>query len=421
MTAISPRPTAERDTPAEPKPRTRRTVGAVVRSIFFWIHLVVGITGGLVIGLMSVTGVMLAYERQTIAWIDGVPKVAQQPDHERKPLEVLVAESGAPLSSITGITLNRKPDVPVTLRLKDRSTKLLNPYTGAALESPPEGKARQFMTWLRGWHRWLGTKAGAARDKARAVTGAFNLAFLFLVLSGLYLWWPRRWTRSALRNVTLFRGGLSSKARDFNWHNVIGFWSAIPLAIVVITGAFISYRWPGLWLDRLLGNEKERATAIETLNKPPASPGERPAAGGPEDNPARPEAEVVEPTYANLDLMVGRAVAQDPEWRTIALTFPEGKDTTIRMSIAAGNTYRPDLRTQLAVRSTTGDLVSLSTYDSLSTARKLRSWVRFGHTGEVFGWFGQTVAMLVSLGGVVLVWTGFALGFRRIRGMIKPA
>ena len=83
------------------------------------------------------------------------------------------------------------------------------------------------------WHRWLGVQ-GENRTIARGVTGASNLGFLFLVVSGYYIWWPKLWTWPQLRNVTWFRRGLRSKARDFNWHNVIGFWSAIPLFIIVV-------------------------------------------------------------------------------------------------------------------------------------------------------------------------------------------
>ena len=53
-------------------------------------------------------------------------------------------------------------------------------------------------------------------------------------MSGFYLWLPKIWTWRQIRNVTWFKGGLRAKARDFNWHNAIGFWSAVPLAVVVL-------------------------------------------------------------------------------------------------------------------------------------------------------------------------------------------
>ena len=64
----------------------------------------------------------------------------------------------------------------------------------------------------------------------------------------------------------------------------------------------------------------------------------------------------------------------------------------------------------------TGDVVRWETFESQSLGRRLRSWSRFTHTGEAFGLLGQTIAGLVSAGGVVLVYTGLALAWRRFFG-----
>jgi uncharacterized iron-regulated membrane protein len=41
------------------------------RRILFWVHLTAGAMAGLVILVMSVTGVLLAYKRQIMRWADG--------------------------------------------------------------------------------------------------------------------------------------------------------------------------------------------------------------------------------------------------------------------------------------------------------------------------------------------------------------
>ena len=92
------------------------------------------------------------------------------------------------------------------------------------------------------WHRALGF-SGENRAIGRAITGACNAAFLFLALSGLYLWWPRRWTGARLRKSIWFRRGLSCRARDFNWHNVTGFWSLPVIVVLTASGMMISYGW----------------------------------------------------------------------------------------------------------------------------------------------------------------------------------
>jgi uncharacterized iron-regulated membrane protein len=103
------------------------------------------------------------------------------------------------------------------------------------------------------WHRYLALE-GTSRATGRAITGASNFIFLFIVLSGMYLWLPRVWKWIQFKNVLWFRGGLAPKARDFNWHNVIGIWSAIPLALVVLGAMPISYPWASSLVYRLVGD-----------------------------------------------------------------------------------------------------------------------------------------------------------------------
>lgn len=385
---------------------TRSPLVAAVRRALFWIHLVIGVSCGVVILIMSATGVMLGYERQLIAAIDGAPTVAVPPAATRLPLDTLLARAAIPTSAVAGISLNADPTVPATIRLAGRKTVLLDPWRGVTVPAIENGKARAFLSKVRAWHRWLAA-SDATRPRARMITGAANLGFFLLVLSGLWLWWPRRWTRAAVRAVTRFDGSLRGKARDFNWHNTIGFWTAIPLALVVLTGVFMSYQWPGRWLDRWVGSAKERAAALA----PRPEGGER--AGG---EPTSDEAPLVVPS---LDRLVQPALERTPTWKTASLTLPAAGETTARLSVSGGNGYRPDLRTQYTLDPLTGAILTVRSWDSLSTSRKLQGWVRFGHTGEVFGVVGQTLATLASLGGVVLVWTGIALAWRRLARFVR--
>ena len=64
-------------------------------------------------------------------------------------------------------------------------------------------------------------------------------------------------------------------------------------------------------------------------------------------------------------------------------------------------------------------LVKNEGFEQLSAGRRVRSWLRFAHTGEFYGLTGQTIAGLASLGGVFLVYTGIALATRRLLAWIK--
>ncbi|MCV4676596.1 PepSY domain-containing protein, partial [Escherichia coli] len=52
------------------------------KRVLFWIHFVAGVTGGIVIFIMCVTGVLLAFERNFIELADG--KVRQISEHSGK-------------------------------------------------------------------------------------------------------------------------------------------------------------------------------------------------------------------------------------------------------------------------------------------------------------------------------------------------
>ena len=174
---------------------------------------------------------------------------------------------------MTTVTLRADRSAPAAVAIGTRPV-YVNPYTGVVLGEGSE-KTRAFFRRVTDWHRWLGVAVGPGRVTARAITGASNLAFLFLVVSGFYLWLPKIWTWRQIRNIAWFKGGLRAKARDFNWHNTIGFWSAVPLAIIVFSGVVISYPWASDLVYRIAGEA------------PPAQRAGGPGGGGRGERPWR--------------------------------------------------------------------------------------------------------------------------------------
>jgi len=399
------------------------SVSRAIRPVFFWIHLSIGVLAGGLILLMSVTGVLLGFERQMIAWIDGAPRV-EATGAAPLPLDTLLVRAGVARADVASVLVKRDPTQPVTIRLRERAATpiLAHPVTGAVLTPSGDGSGQRFFSALRRWHRYVGAEAGEWRAQMKLLNGVANLIFLALVLSGLYLWWPRRWTVARLRATAMpqwkHRAG---QARDFNWHNSLGFWFAVPLALIIATAAFFSFRWPGQYLDLALGSEQERAAARAAIAearvaraepRTAAEPRREPTVDAPPPNPVRPD-------DAALATYVAAAVTAHPAWAQLTLTMPDANASVARIAIAEGNTYRPDLRWTLDVDRASAAVAKSVGYDELSTARQLRAWVRFGHTGEVFGIPGQIVATIASAVGVLLVWTGFALAWRRLRQALR--
>ncbi|HZN07386.1 MAG TPA: PepSY-associated TM helix domain-containing protein, partial [Pyrinomonadaceae bacterium] len=183
-----------------------------LRKIIFWCHLPVGVVAGLVILNMCVTGVLLTYEKQIISWADTRAYRSAPPTAEARhlPVETLIAkaaEARGAGANATAITLKSDPAMPAEVAFgRDAASLFVNPYSGQVMGEGSQ-KVRSFFRGVTDWHRWLGAK-GENRNVARAITGACNLGFLFLVVSGFYLWWPRSWNWKSLRSVTWFRRGL---------------------------------------------------------------------------------------------------------------------------------------------------------------------------------------------------------------------
>jgi uncharacterized iron-regulated membrane protein len=366
-----------------------------LRTLVFWTHLTAGVTAGIVILIMSVTGVLLTYERQLIEWSDRAYRtIPPSQDVDRLSVEALLgrAREQRPDQTPTAITVRSDPRAPASLTL-GQTTVYQNVYSGDLVGEPSTG-IRAAMTQLRSWHRWL-AMAGERRPIGKAVSGWANLIFLFIVLSGMYLWIPRRWGRQNLRAVVFFRRGLHGKARDFNWHNVMGIWCALPLAIIVACAAPISFPWANALVYRIAG---------ESVPPPPSPAGTR-----------RPDQTTVR-YPEGLNALWARAEQQVPGWRSINLRLPTSSERSAVFAIDSGTGGQPQRRATLALDVHTGSVTRWEPFEAQSRGRRLRSWTRFTHTGEYYGIVGQTIAGVASAGAVVLVCTGFALALRRFLG-----
>jgi uncharacterized iron-regulated membrane protein len=390
------------------RPRPRRRAWERVRAVLFWLHLAAGVAAGGVILAMSVTGVALAYQRQITEW--SVARQMPAAGGPRLPLDTLVARglAAAPAGSrLTGVTVRSEPRAPVAVAVEatgpaaGRRTLWVDASTGTVLPGSPRLQA--FFGGAERLHRSLMIGRGTRSPQGAAVTGAANLAFFFLLLSGLYLWVPRRWTRRAVRAVALPAPGARGRARDWNWHHVMGLWAGPGLAAVVGSAAFLSYRWP----ERLVA----RAAGVPArVERPQGGAREGGPTGAPRDAGAAPR--------ASFDTLAARALSGAGAaggWYSVQLR-PSAPDARpeVTATVSTARALRPDRRATVTLDPANGLVRKRQGYADLDAGRRARGWARFVHTGEAFGAAGQTAALLVSLAGAGLVWTGLALALRRL-------
>jgi len=365
----------------------------MVRTALFWLHLALGVTAGLVILLLCLTGTALMFEKQIV---DLAQREAWhvRPTGETLPVDDLVAKARdlRPEPPPSAITVSSDRARAWFVSTGRGQGYWIDPYSGRITDQGAEGW-RSFFRATVALHRWLGAE-GDARDTGRAITGAANAAFLVLTVSGLFLWFPRRWTRQAVRAVIWFRRGLSGKARDFNWHHVVGWWTLPVLFVLTLSGMVISYPWAS------------DLVYVAAGEAPPATRGRQPPAQVPVDVP-----EGVE--RLALQALLDRAAVAAPGWDQLTLDLTTPPESAPTVSIRTADRWPRFATERVWLDPVRGEVLRHERFEDASPGRRARSWMRWLHTGEAFGWPGQLVAGLASAGGAVLVYTGLALAWRR--------
>lgn len=416
------------------------------RQIIFWMHLIAGLVAGISIGIMCFTGAAIGFEKQLVDWSERDARHVAVPaaDTPRLPLRTLLenARELKPDARPNGITISADPEDAVVLALGRDGALYANPYTGE-IRTPASTKVHDFMHVMEDWHRVLAL-SGNNRPIGKAINGACNLAFFVLAVSGLYLWWPRSWSWRGFKAIAIVNFKFSGKARDFNWHNAIGLWTAPILIVLTLTAVPISYRWGANLIYTIAG---------ETPPAPQQGPGAAPAAPAFEIKRPSPDARPL-----SQDALIAIAQKQFPNWEQITLrtggnqrggagapgganarpagenpnskienptatTAPSGErrgPQPVTLTVKVPGTWPRTATTTLTLNPFTGEALKTEGFADLSTARQIRSWTRFLHTGEALGWFGQLLATLACLGGCFLVYTGVALSWRRFFFKKKP-
>jgi len=357
----------------------------MIRKTFFWIHLGAGLVAAIPLLLMAFTGILLSFEPQIVDFATRESRQVLSPTGARLPLDTLVAKAAGERSGkVSAVVLHADSSRTVELRLGRESTLRVDPWTA---ETKSQGASIEavFGTVER-LHRWLGS-----REIGGKITGVSVLLCLVLTCTGLVVWWPRK--LAGLRHVVWPKRGIRGKARDWQWHNSVGVLALPFLLVLALTGTVMSWKWAEGLLYAATGTEAPRRSG-------PGGPGMK-------ERGAKEELAVDKNWQGWMDTAVAHAPVG---WTSAWLSAPQkpgaGPSVTFRTS-------------QDAVPS--GGSVVLSAngrFESWKPAKtdagtRLRFLVKPLHTGELFGWVGQLVMGLASLGTLILAWTGVALSWRR--------
>ena len=227
------------------------------RKALFQLHWIVGITVGVILGIVGATGALLSFEQEIVASLarDG-RHVEANGRTPLAPAELLARIAASdPQKHIAGLSVVREPTETVRVTFAPREQRYVDPYTGALL-APTSSGAETFFRNVRQLHRWLMLGELGDRDIGRQIVGASTMLLIFMALTGLYLRWPRG--PAARRWKTWLIPDFRLKGRAFLWnlHSIIGTWVLPIYLVIALTGLQWSYEWYRDGLYSIAGAER---------------------------------------------------------------------------------------------------------------------------------------------------------------------
>ena len=377
-----------------------------LRTLLFRTHWLLGLTAGLVLALMGVTGALMSYEEAIVDALNAGRATVAAADRTRLGPEALVAriEAQHPGLRVSGLTLSADPARAVRVRFAAAGPGERPPSIHA---DPYEGTDRgavagedTFET-IRALHRWL-LLPGGGNGWGRTVTGICALALLVFLGTGLYLRWPKLHGWRIWLRPSLARPG---RPRWWSLHAVVGTWVVPVYLVIALTGLWWSFE-----------SYKAGATYLLTGSWPEARP-ERPAGKLPAGKPpgGRPEGG-----------RERRPVALDKAWQTFQagegagaataiLTLPGGRDPNIRIRYLAQADDPPSARSEASFDAATGALLSAAHAADKPLGKRIAENMLEVHRGRFFGGAFALVFCLASLAMPLFAATGITLYLLRRR------
>jgi uncharacterized iron-regulated membrane protein len=250
--------------PAERRTVAERQVGLRLRRLFVTLHLVVGMSTGLLLSVLGLSGSLLVFRHEIDALLEPRLLVALSCGGVPAPVESVVAAVTAyrPGATLQHLFLAPGPSATHEAWLSGTNARLyLDPCTARVLGERDADQSA--MGWLFALH----TKF-LSGEQGESLVGWCGIALLFLGASGLVLWWPANLRQ--LRERMQVKWHASGKRVNYDLHRTGGFYAAGLLALIAVTGTTLVFKdWSTAVAARLTG----RAVATSLKPKVTLAPG----------------------------------------------------------------------------------------------------------------------------------------------------
>jgi len=371
----------------------------VLKKVLFQVHWFFGITAGLVLALMGITGALYSFQEEIIDALNPDTLFVQPAEHRLSLAEMVskVEAQGHDTVSMFRIETegNRVAQVWFKPAPGERRGVMRNfdPYTG---EFKDDAVGQGFFAFVLNLHRFL-----AAGEYGKQVTAACTLILVFFCLSGLYLRWPRQ----ALNWRVWLTLDWAKKGRSFNWdlHSVFGTWCLIIYLLLAITGLNWSYDWVSNGLNTLIGD-------------PPIAGEQRRGGGGPRPGPGPKDVARVDAQAQDYDAIWNTIQqAAGPDLKAYNLRMPQGPGQMATVFYLLKTAPHPRALNQMTLDPVNGELKANTRYTDKGYGAQLLVSNYALHTGSYWGLTGRLVITVAALMMPLFFVTGWLLYLDRRR------
>lgn len=362
----------------------------MLKKTLFQLHWFFGITAGLVLALMGITGAAVSFQDEILRALNPSVLTVEKREAGVLPPAELVRKLEATEGQTVAMLFVESESgnaarVFFTPPPGERRGQLryFDPYTGDYMG---DVVGQEVFGFLLQFHRFL-----VMGDTGRNITGACTLILVFFCLSGLYLRWPRQ--------VASWRAWLTldwrKKGRAFNWdlHSVFGTWCLLAYLLSALTGLYWSYDWYSQGLTQLLSDAPQNE---RVRKRGPAPAGPAPVAN-------------YDAIWSSIYSNAGPGLSA----YNIRMPAVAGQPATVYYLLESSPHDRA--LNQINLDPATGEVKSHDRYASKTLGSQLLTSVYALHTGSYFGLVGRIILTVSSVLMPLFFITGWLLYLDRRR------
>lgn len=368
-------------------------------------HLWIGLLSSLIVFIVCLTGSIYAFRQQVENALDReLITVKTDLQNTRAPLTPLIDHFESKFGTPTTLQFHKDDQESVLISSARRGdtgvAAYYNPFSGQ-FQGTKGISAQRFFEFVLELHRFL-----LAGDIGKLINGTAVLMMVYMLVSGLILWFPNK-----LKNIS--KGLLVRfKARfyrvNYDLHRTLGFYALLLLLFIALTGLYVSFSWVKNGIIVGLGGESIIISESNLAIKKSLANSFKNNLTGLEQEKDNPDAPTI-----SIDQVLQVAFAELPNPGMITVSLPDDNFDSYRLiSWNNQNILRCYVPDKLEI-SRLGHVRSRSFFDEQPLHEQFKAIAKPLHTGEIMGLPGIILYFMVSLIGCSLPITGFVIWLKK--------